>query len=560
MKNFKRILSIVLAMTMVLAMGVTASAAPADETLKVNGVEGHTYTAYQLLVGDLAGDGKTLSNVKWGTDVAASITYKEKAPNATTFTVDKIIAPKAGDPVPQEVLDYMASLSSGTNLTAENGTAETAGQATADILAAWVKDDATAGQVIPPAGLTVKTGYYVIKDAYTNQDPNAEQTTTLSTVMCRVVGPTTVTPKAGKTEHKKEVLDINDTTDVKLDLTKLKDVDKDKWDDSADHDFGDHVPFKLTTKIGSDFAKYTNYKLYVMDILKDGLKLDKGSVEVYVGGVLATKGTEAGQYTLVEEDKKLEVKFNNLTANTNAGAGKEVVVYYTATLDKDTAVIGNPGNWNESWAEFSNDPNGDQDGMGKTPKDTAVVFTYQTIVDKVNKELDPLAGAEFTLTKSLQDGTTKDIAVIKFKKNADNTYTTTTTTADGTSTSTGDAVRFCFEGLDDGTYTLTETVTPNGFNTIDPVTFNVVATHKNSDPDGEIESLEIKNTDGSDFDGKLTFTTVAATGTISTSVVNQKGAELPSTGGMGTTIFYIVGAMLAIGAAVVLVTKKRMNG
>ena len=517
----------------------TVFAAPAKVDLSVSAVDGHTYTAYQLFVGDLSEDGKTLSNVKWGSDVKTT---------EITYNTDKKVTPEVGGVVPQEVLDYLSSLSSKANPVTE--TTEGVAQATADIIAGWVND--SKGFTITSDATQVDTGYYVVKDAYTNTDPNAAQTTTLSTVICEVVGPTTITPKAGTTEHKKEVLDINDTTETALDLSKLKDVDVSKWNSSADHDFGDHVPFKLTTTIGSDFAKYSKYYLAVSDTLKDGLKLDQSSIEVYVDGVKATEGSGDGEYVLTKGDKSFKVEFTKLNGNTNAAAGKDVVIYYTATLDKDTAVIGNPGNWNESFAEFSNNPNGDQSGKGKTPTATAVVFTYNTIVNKVDKDKNPLKGAEFTLTKTLKNGSTVEVAVLRFDKDghAVTTASTASTAADGTT--------FSFNGLDDGTYTLTETVTPNGYNTIDPVTFQIVASHKKDATTG-LESLVVKNADGSDFSGNLTFTSNLSDGSLTTDVVNNKGAVLPSTGGSGTTMLYIIGVILLAGAAILLVTKRRMN-
>ena len=517
MKKVRTLFALVLAVATVLAMSATAFAAPADTTLKISSpVAGHTYTAYQLFVGDLSEDetthAKTLSDVKWGSDVASSISYK-------VGEETKTLSPKAGDPVPQAVLDYVAGLT-GTD------------EAKANVIGSWVSGN---GTTVGADNVTVKTGYYVIKDAYT--DATADQTTTLSTFMCKVVGPTAAAPKAGTTEHKKEVLDINDTTDTALDLTNLKNVDASKWSDSADHDFGDHVPFKLTTTIGSDFAKYDSYYLAVSDNLFDGLILDQNSIEVYVNGEKATEGTEAGQYSLTKADKSFKVEFTKLNGNTNAAAGRDVVVYYTATLDKDTAIIGNPGNWNESYAEFSNNPNGDQSGKGKTPEDTAVVFTYKTVVDKIKADKTPLPGAEFTLVKQLKDGTTKEIAVVK----------------------TDNGTKFTFNGLDDGTYVLTETVTPPGYNTIDPITFVVSATHEDEERTGNVKTLTVKNSDGTDFTGEITFSTTPAEGTISTAIVNQEGSTLPETGGIGTIIFYVLGSLLVVGCGIVLISKRRME-
>lgn len=562
MKNMKKLMTLVIAMVMVLSMGITVFAAATDTTLNVDPVEGHTYTAYQLFVGDLAEDGATLSNVKWGSNVASSIKYYEKATaDATEFTVEKTIAPTAGDAVPQEVLDYLASLD--TRNTTQDGTPTAAAQDTADIISTWVSGT---GITLSEEDTTVKTGYYVIKDAYT--DASATQTTTLSTVVCEVVGPTTVTPKAGTTSHKKEVLDVNDTTDTALDLTNL--IGAEGWDKTADHDWGDKVPFKLTTTIGSDFAKYESYYLAVSDTLKDGLKLDQDSIKVYVDGTPATEGTEDGQYTLTKTDKSFKVEFTKLNANEKAAASKDVVVVYTATLDKATAVIGNPGNVNESFAEFSNNPNGDQSGKGKTPTDTAVVFTYKTDVDKIKKDGSSLTGAGFTLYKKY------NAAV------ADKTNVAGTTPA-GAKADTFPAGEFWYEvetistgtnfefkAIDDGTYKLVESTTPNGYNTIDPITLVVTATHGADTESTTGYSVSVLDAGNNDFKadpkgGQVKFTKVdetektLVTGEIYSEVINNAGATLPETGGVGTTIFYIIGSILVLGAGIVLVTRRRMS-
>ena len=557
MKKFTKLLGIVLIIALVMSMGTMALAAPADTTLKVSPVDGHTYTAYQLFVGDLAEDKVTLSNVKWGSNVASSIKYYAKATaDATTFTVEKTINPVAGNTVPQEVLDYLASLSSksGTNVA----------QGTADIISAWVSGT---GTTLSAADTTVKTGYYVVKDAYTN--PTADQTTTLSTVVCEVVGPTTITPKAGETSHEKKVLDVNDTTETAIDLTNLIGVTE-GWDKTADHDWGDHVPFKLTTKIGSDFAKYTNYYLAVSDTLKDGLKLDQDSIKVYVDGTLATEGTGDGEYSLTKADKSFKVEFTKLNGNAKAAAGKDVVIVYTATLDKATAVIGNPGNVNESYAEFSNNPNGDQTGKGKTPTDTAVVFTYKTDVDKITKDGAALTGAGFTLYKKYNaavDGKENVAGTTPAGAKAD-TFPTGEFWYAVETISTG--TNFEFKAIDDGTYKLVESTTPDGYNTIDPITLTVTATHGADAESTTGYSVSVLNADNTAFKadpkgGQIKFTKVnkdektLATGEIYSEVINQSGTVLPSTGGIGTTIFYVVGSILVVAAGVLLITKKRMS-
>lgn len=562
MKTFKKIMALVIAMVMVVAMSIPAMA---DVALSVNSpVDGHTYKYFQLFTGDLSDS--TLSNVKWGADAAASIKYKEKAnADATEYTVEKTVTPTVGQPVPAEVLDYVAHLAK-----AGDGIE----QDIADEITAWVTGDGTA----IAASTQVPTGYYVIKDEYTN--PADRQTTTISTNIVAVVNDTTISPKAGTTEHKKEVVDVNDTEDTKLDLSNLKGLTG--WQGSADYDFGDKVPFKLTTKIGSDFAKYDTYKLKVTDTMCNGLTLDASSIVVYVGETLATKATDTpageGEYTLTTSEHGLTVYFADLNKVDTAAAGVEVTVYYTATLNADgtNVIIGNDGNLNTSYAEFSNNPNAEDEGksMGKTPDDTAVVFTYKTDVDKIDADGEPLAGAGFTLYKKVKSadaipaGKTQVTGTPAGAKS--DTFSTGVWYAVKTATASA-TQNFEFAGIDDGTYVLVESTTPDGYNTMDPITLVVTATHgedANSSTKYSVSVLDAGNTafKADPKGGQVTFTKkkedtekTLTTGEIYSEIVNEQGTVLPTTGGIGTTIFYVVGAILVLGAGIILVTKRRMS-
>ena len=534
--------------------------ATGDVTLSVtNPVDGHKYKYFQLFTGELSGnDDSSLSNVKWGADVASSIKYYEKAtPEATEYTSEKTTSPTIGSAVPQAVLDYLASLT--------GKTPTDAAQTTANIISAWVTGN---GTEIPAAGIGVAPGYYVVKDEYT--DANADQTTTLSTNIIAVVDDVAIIPKAGTTEHKKEVVDVNDTTDTKLDLSNL--VGLTGWSDSADYDIGDDVPFKLTTKIASDFAKYKAYVLKVHDTLGTGLSLNADSIKVYVDGKEATKGDADGNYKVTTNGQSFAVEFGKLNANTNAAADKEVVVYYTAKLTGDNVVIGNPGNPNTSYAEFSNNPNGDQSGTTTTPDDTVVVFTYKTDVDKVDPDGAALSGAGFTLYKKYNAAVTGKTNVAGSTPAGAKADTFPTGEFWYEVATISNVTNFEFKGIDDGTYVLAESTTPSGYNTIDPITLVVTATHGTSTDNEATHGYKVtvlcagNNTFVADpKGGDIKFTKKdkteksLTTGEIYSEIVNQKGATLPSTGGMGTTIFYIIGVVLLAGAAIILVTKRRMN-
>ena len=221
----------------------------------------------------------------------------------------------------------------------------------------------------------------------------------------------------------------------------------------------------------------------------------------------------------------------------------KITVEYTATLNTN-AVIGSAGNPNTVNLEYSNNPNqGGEGETGTTPDDTVIVFTYKTVINKVDGEGNPLTGAEFTLEKFVKG----DDGVDEY-----NTVKGTWTPIDVVKNAEG--TEFTFKGLDDGIYRLTESVTPAGYNTIESIVFTVIAEHDILADNPALTSLT-----GEAVTGLITFTPVLAEGALTTDVVNNAGSILPSTGGIGTTLFYVFGALLVIGAGVLLVVKKRMS-
>ena len=233
-----------------------------------------------------------------------------------------------------------------------------------------------------------------------------------------------------------------------------------------------------------------------------------------------------------------DVVFPDLTAIDGIEAGDIIRVKYTSELTKD-AIIGNQGNVNEVYGEFSNLHRPEYPGF--TPKDTVIAFTYKVVVNKVDENNEALAGAEFTLEK--YDAATNNwIAIAQVE------------TEPGTV--------FTFEGLDDGDYRLTETKTPDGYNTIEPVEFTVTADHEiewtTQDREDILTSLSGDVESGEVETAEIEFSESEDHGTLSTNVENKAGVILPETGGIGTTIFYVLGGLLVVAAVVLLVTKKRM--
>ena len=303
------------------------------------------------------------------------------------------------------------------------------------------------------------------------------------------------------------------------------------WQDSADHDINDKVPFKLTATLPSNFDSYKEYYLEFKDTLSAGLTYNKDAKVYLVNNGVKTDVTSS--FTIA--DNGSSYKINNLKSLSGVTATTKVVVEYTATLNEH-AVIGSAGNPNTVHLEYSNNPNytgnGENSPKGETPKDTVIVFTYKVVVNKVDQDKKPLAGAKFKLEKKLVNGSYKEVATV--------------------STTAGS--KFEFKGLDDGEYRLTETETPAGYNSIAPITFKVTASHET-----ESDMPKLTDLNGEKVSGEIKFEKDVNAGSLTTDVVNKKGSLLPNTGGIGTTLLYLAGSILVVGAGILLVTKKRME-
>lgn len=507
----KKVISLILSMAMVLSLTVLSFAEPTSCSITIeNSTEGHTYEAYQIFTGDVSG--KTLSNIKWGSGVTKT---------DGTVTISGDAATKAESIVNSEAgaKEFAKYLINGNYLTTAAGTASE------PIEGKYVIDG-------------LQPGYYLVKEIVKNGD--SEEYDAYTDYIVQVLGDVTVQPKTGVPQVEKKVKDINDSTD-----TTTTD-----WQDSADYDIGDTVPFQLTGTIGDNYDKFSTYKFVFHDTLSSGLDFNSDSVEVYLvngGQKTPIVNTDSNKYYEVvtpgvENGCTFEVKFNNLKDVEGVKSGSKIVVEYDATLNTN-AVIGSDGNPNKVYLQYSNNPNGE--GTGKTPEDTVIVFTYQTVINKKDgaNNNQPLAGAAFELQK--YNAKTKEWETVKDYK-VDNDLTLT---------------QFTFTGLDDGKYKLVETVTPAGYNTIADIEFEITAEHDTNSPDPQLINLNGVETTGQVTlgDGAITFDVVKADGSLTADVINNTGTTLPETGGIGTTIFYIVGAVLVIGAGVLFVTKRRMS-
>ena len=508
MKHIKKLASLLLVLVMVFALATTAFAEETTYSITINNsAKDHTYEAYQIFTGDLSGT--TLSNIVWGSGVseAGQTALGDAAAKAETLKTEADAKAFA-----KAVAPY---------LTTAAGSANTV----------------TDGKYVI-SGLAA--GYYLVKD----QDGSLTgDNDSYTEYIIQVVGNVTATPKSDVPDVQKKVKDNNDSTDTT----------KTDWQDSADYDIGDSIPFQLKATLADNVSAYTTYKVVFHDTLSKGLTYNNDA-KVYIDGT-ETNGF-AVTATVNADGTTLTVSCDDVKA-LSAVNSSAITVEYTAKLNEN-AVLGSAGNPNKVYLEYSNNPNKSESGenheTGKTPEDTVIVFTYQTIINKVDSENKPLTGAAFKLEK-----------LIKGKDGAADTWTTVKEfTVDETTTS------FTFSGLDDGQYKLTETKTPAGYNTIDPIYFVIEATHDETADAPTLKTLNAYLTDANGNkqtemkDGEsvnIDLGTVDLTaGSITTTVVNKSGSELPSTGGIGTTIFYVLGGVLVLAAVVLLVTKKRMSG
>ena len=540
MKTLKKLFALVATVATCLSLGATSVLAEGDSTttttgsITINNASGD-YAAYQVFSGTYNSSTGTLGNITWGSGVTSFNFEIEKTENGTTTKETTNDAAK--------IAEYLATQSDNSEVVKKF----------ADAAIAAKKNDSskyyTASTNQNKAEFTsLPFGYYVVENTSVapSKDSSGTQTDTTGAYtkfILKVVGKATATNKASVPSMTKKVKDTNDSV---ADSTT-------EWQDSADYDIGDAVPFQLTGTVASNYADYKTYYFAFHDVEETGLTF-KEITSVYVvngEGDSQTKNViDSSAYTLVKATDEnspitdgctFEIKFNNLKDIEAVQGGSKIVVEYTSTLNT-SANIGNKGNVNKAKLEFSNNPNEEQSGTdkpgtGETPWDNVIVFTYQTVVNKVDQDNNALKGAKFTLSKVKvgTDGKATEEVVKTFEySEKDNTDTTV----------------FTFKGLDDGTYVLKETETPAGYNTCDPIEFTVTADHTiewdGTNRTSVLTSLTVNNTQFSVDDSK----------NISTSVVNKKGSVLPSTGGIGTTIFYVTGAILMLGAGVLLLSRR----
>lgn len=538
-----------------MAMATTASftASATDVTISSSSDKAtHTYTAYKIFDGSYSTNGLTVTGWATGFDstgLLADDDFTGIVIDSTTTlptTIGSVIGSNKDAAAVAQAIEKIASNSS----TADK---------LASVLAKYV---GTSGTKLSGTAVNLPAGYYIVKDTMTGDPHDA-----VSKFMLEVSGGDTAinieTKKSYPTVEKK----VKENVKAITGQATYEKSTTEKWNDVADYNIGDAVPFKLYGTMPSTLDDYEHYYYKFTDTLGSQFNTpDAKAITVKVNGTPIT--VDGKNCRVTASGGNITVSFEDIKAYVTS-VNDIVTVEYSAVLNK-TAVIGRNGQTNKVDLEYSNNPNvsykpntsddnedtpNDED-KGKTPEDKVIVFTYELDVTKVDKATAAkLANAEFTLQNS-DDKYAKIDSDGKLVAWVDATETDT----DGTTTlKSGTDGMFKVIGIDDGVYTLTETKTPtDAYNAIAPLTLTITAdtdNTQNEDADGtELVSLNLSGT-GLNYDA----TDTDNYGIVKMDVANSKGSTLPSTGGIGTTIFYVLGGTLVVGSGIALVTKKRLG-
>lgn len=540
-KTIKKLLAALLAVAMVCAMAIPAFAYDTKEDLNTK----HEYDAFQIFNGDVTGndtDGFKISNVTWGKNIPHPEDFLEK------LTEDSTIGGEfKTDFTPQEAVAAISKWHDSDNNSI----------AFARFVCNYIYTDANAdSNPVLQGGHTGgfeldKAGYYLIVD--TSPFSKGDSYHAYNSFLLKVNKDhyhVQITPKVVKPTVKKEVYDNDDGSSS---------GDNNGWGSSADHAINEEFQFRLIATLpesennGRAYDYYNKYTVRFNDTLSNGITYDRlDSVVINSDGHTYDITKDSSKYEVddsqLKNDNSFVVSIPDVKTcvedpEFNLNNGATITVTYTAHLNDNAFVntaSGSTENKNSVRLQYSNNPRPDDEYWGYTPNYTpeseVYVYTYQLNNTKYHDKAEngnELEGAGFRLysdadykneVKLYQDGefyypiknaTGKEAVEMKSAANG----------------------QFNVKGLDAGTYYLKETTTPADFtpcSVIPPVT--ITANHNGNHV--ELDSSK-----------------------LSTTIINKKagGITLPSTGGIGTTIFYVVGGGLMVAAIVLLVTKKRME-
>ena len=506
----------------------------------------HTYEAYQVFAGQYA-DG-ALGNITWGSGVDGNAIVTDLA-NATGT-----LAAFNGLDSAKAIAEELAKVTDD----------DAVAKAFAALVGKHLKANGTSGTYASGKIDELEDGYYLVQDAsnspsdVTGANNNGAKTRFILKVAGG--GNVTVNAKSSAPSVIKKVKEDDKTVTGAVTVGSYT-ADK-QYNDVADYCIGENVPFELISTMPSTYDDYTSYFYQFTDTLAKNFTLNADSIAVKVVNADGETALTASDYTVSSQDEsgKFTITINDTKKITAITKDSTIVVDYTAQLNSG-AVIGLDGQENKVDLTYSNNPNYTGEGAstpnedkGKTPEDKVIVFTYELDVTKYLGDEHTLANATDGTKAGFKLGNANGSKWATVDSNlritgwVDDVAAATEVTTDATGI-------FKFIGLDDGTYTLKETTTPTGYNTMADLTLTIGATTANNQTWAGTASDALSAI-------KLTINKVdtagdTSTGIVATKITNQKGSSLPSTGGIGTTMFYVGGGVLVAGAGVLLITKKR---
>lgn len=526
-KTIKKLLAALLAVAMVCAMAIPAFAYNPGETEEnLNGT--HGYSAFQIFKGVISKDNPTLSGVDWGQNITEPDIFLANLKNDPTIGEKFETAATA-----QDVLAVISQWSnSDDNSIAFARVVCSYLYPNADAKPEPVITDHTGGINIPKSGyyLIVDTTYFNPGDYYHAYNSffllNVPQVPYVVPINRKVVKPTV----------EKEVYDNQDG------------ANEAGFGSSADHAINEEFQFKLTATLPASpdraYDYYDEYMVTFCDTLSAGITFDRwDTVVINNGGADIPIPAENYYSDASNQDLTLSIEdVKTCAPGLNLNNGATITVTYTAHLNEKAYVntaggASNTENKNSVYLIYSNNPRSSA-FFDRTPESAVCVYTYQLNNTKYRDDDttgNELAGAGFRL---YSDKDCTEEQEIKLKKNTtDGTYSPYFGAGAGDEMFSDEHGQFNVKGLDAGTYYLKETNPPTGYSACADKKIVISATHTEYNVSLSGES------------------------NLNNKIINKKagGITLPSTGGIGTTIFYVVGGGLMVAAIVLLVTKKRME-